>query len=64
MSMYLSYVPIPGSQHVYLNGIEMQQDVDWEEFFGHVSFLDGMGQETDDVIEVLYAHRGVATVIP
>lgn len=57
--MRLAYVPIPGSHHVYLNGIEQQEGVDWsDDGTGLLTFLAPMGEVSGDEVEVLYAHYG------
>lgn len=55
--MKLTYIPLPGSHHVYLNGIEMQEGVDWNEIGGTLTFLPPMGERSGDLVEVLYAHQ-------
>lgn len=57
--MRLSHVPIPKSHHVYLNGLEMQEGVDWtDDGTGLLTFLAPMGEVPGDLIECRYAHRG------
>jgi hypothetical protein len=59
-TLQLTYVPIPGSHHVYLNGIEQEEGVDWtDNGTGLLTFLGPMAEASGDDIEVMYAHNGV-----
>lgn len=64
-TMRLSYVPIPESHHVYLNGREQQEGVDWtDDGTGLLTFLGPMAERSGDKIEVLYAHQGLIEPLP
>lgn len=59
-TMRLSYIPIPASHHVYLNGIEQREGTDWsDDGTGLLTFASAMDIRSTDKIEVLYAHNGL-----
>lgn len=60
-----TYVPIPGSHHVYLNGLEMQEGVDWnDDGTGLITVETAGDPKSGDLLEIRYAHYGEATVVP
>jgi hypothetical protein len=60
----LTYLPVENSEHVYLNGVEQDEGVDWTRDDATVSLLSTMGALTDDVLDVRYAYRFGAPVVP
>jgi hypothetical protein len=63
-SMRLTYVPIPGSHHVYLNGLEMREGTDWsDDGTGLLTFAAPFQEISGDKVEVLYAHLGEAVIV-
>lgn len=62
-TLNLTNVPIPGSHHVYVNGIEAREGVDWVEAGGVLSMLAAADVRSGDLIECLYAHGGEQSTI-
>lgn len=55
---YLDYVPIPNSEHVYVNGVEQRIDVDYT--IEQQSLIVVKSEaESGDRVEVRYAHSGI-----
>lgn len=61
--LLLSHAPLDGSLHVYLNGIEQRESVDWELLFTppRVSLLAAMKVRPADKVEARYAYVDPAT---
>lgn len=59
-SLRLSYIPIPESEHVYLNGVEMRRNIDWSiDGSGLITCLSPMDERSSDKLECRYAHKGL-----
>lgn len=59
-SLRLTYIPIPESEHVYLNGVEMRRDIDWSiDGAGLITCLSPMDERSADKLECRYAHKGL-----
>lgn len=56
--LVLNFVPISGSEHVYLNGLELDRDLWTIEPEGAVITLVGAGELPGDRLECRYAHLG------
>lgn len=61
----LGFIPLPYSHHVYLNGVEQREGVDWTDNGGGIlSILDAMDTLSGDKLEVYYAHTADSSVFP
>lgn len=55
-TLTLSFLPVADSAHVYLNGVEQDETVDWTRDGAALTVLAGMDARVDDVLEVRYAY--------
>lgn len=59
-ALTLSFLPIPASPHVYLNGVEQDEAVDYTLIGTTLTVLAAMDAIADDVVDVRYAYlRGL-----
>lgn len=57
-TMTLTHAPIPMSHHVYLNGVEMRENVDWsDDGTGLLTFTSSFGAVAGDLVECRYAWK-------